>query len=145
MPRLKIGRGSFPLESKLTTDLDAAFAPDAEIHLNHAVIDREKFREFVQSRRSAKTQVECKPEDLIETPVEEGNTEAGSIVAGKATLIKTLPFLIRAAPAKTSTVISLAQKKPEAADRSAVPDVGGYTVQGRAADSASSGPECLVK
>jgi hypothetical protein len=113
--------------AQLTTDLDAAFAPDAEIHLNHAVVDREKFREFVQSRRSAKTQVECKPEDLIETPVEEGNAEvrpvvsrtsnlltvaaqAGSIVAGKATLIKTLPFLIRAAPAKTTTVLSFSAK-----------------------------------
>jgi len=97
--------------AQLTTSLDTAFAPDAEIHLNHTRVDREKFREFVESRRAGTTEVECKPEDLIETPVmEEGNTDAGSIVAGKATLVHTHPFLIRAAPAKTSTVISFSAK-----------------------------------
>ncbi|KAJ6542635.1 hypothetical protein B0H19DRAFT_1267870 [Mycena capillaripes] len=96
--------------AQLSTELDAAFAPDAEIHLNHARVDREKFKEFIASRRSGTTQVECKPEDLIETPVEDGNADAGSIVAGKATLIKTHPFLIRAAPAKTTTVISFSAK-----------------------------------
>lgn len=61
--------------AQLSTEFDAAFAPDAEIHLNHARVDREKFKEFIASRRSGTTQVECKPEDLIETPVEDGNSE----------------------------------------------------------------------
>ncbi|KAJ7817847.1 hypothetical protein B0H14DRAFT_3148047 [Mycena olivaceomarginata] len=96
--------------AQLKTDLDAIFAPDAEIHLNHALVDREKFKEFVESRRSGTTQVEFQPEDLIETPVEDGNSDAGSIVAGKITLVKTHKFRIRAAPAKTTTIISFSAK-----------------------------------
>ncbi|KAF7326878.1 hypothetical protein MVEN_02581700 [Mycena venus] len=93
------------------TPLDlSAFAPDAEIHLNHTRVDLDKYREFVESQRAGATEVECKPEDLIETPVEEGNPEAGSIVAGKATLVRTYPFLLRAAPMQTSTVISFSAK-----------------------------------
>ncbi|KAJ7656683.1 hypothetical protein B0H17DRAFT_1098129 [Mycena rosella] len=97
---------------QLQTDLDAAFAPDAEIRLNHTLVDREKLKAFVASRRAGKvsTEVECKPEDLIEAPVEEGNAEAGSIVAGKVTLIRTHKWRIRAAPAKTSTVILFSAK-----------------------------------
>ncbi|KAJ6468975.1 hypothetical protein DFH09DRAFT_1381062 [Mycena vulgaris] len=94
----------------LTTELDAAFAPDAEIYLNHTRVDRAAFRDFIESRRAGTTEVECKPEDLIEAPVEEGNPEAGSIVAGKATLIRTHKFRIRAAPAKTSTVLAFSVK-----------------------------------
>ncbi|KAJ6476192.1 hypothetical protein C8R45DRAFT_1009172 [Mycena sanguinolenta] len=88
----------------------SAFAPDAEIHLNHTRADLEKFKEFVEGRRAVTSGVECKAEDLIETPVEEGNVEAGSIVAGRATLVRTHPFLIRAAPMKTTTVISFSAK-----------------------------------
>ncbi|KAJ7777569.1 hypothetical protein DFH07DRAFT_797263 [Mycena maculata] len=96
--------------AQLQTDFDATFSPDADIRLNHTVVDREKFKEFVKSRRSLTAQVECRPEDLIETPVEGGNAEAGSIVAGKVTLVRTYPFRIRAAAAKTSTVIIFSAK-----------------------------------
>ncbi|KAJ7468587.1 hypothetical protein FB451DRAFT_1400953 [Mycena latifolia] len=96
--------------AQLNAAVDAAFAPDAEIHLNHTRVDRAAFRAFVEGRRGGVTDVECNPEDLIETPVEEGNAEAGSIVAGKLTLVRTHKFRIRAAPAKTSTVISFSAK-----------------------------------
>ncbi|KAJ7482317.1 hypothetical protein B0H11DRAFT_1219404 [Mycena galericulata] len=96
--------------ARLQAALDETFAPDAEIYLNHVVVDREALRAFVESRRSKTAAVECTPEDLIERPVEEGNAEAGSIVAGKVTLVRTHPFRIRAAAAKTSTVISFSAK-----------------------------------
>ncbi|KAF7373406.1 hypothetical protein MSAN_00550200 [Mycena sanguinolenta] len=95
----------------------SAFAPDAEFHLNHTRVDNEKFKEFVEARRAVTSGVECKAEDLIETPVEEGNAEAGSIVAGRATLVRTHPFLIRAAPMKTTTVISFSAKIKQIGDK----------------------------
>ncbi|KAJ7145867.1 hypothetical protein C8R44DRAFT_863710 [Mycena epipterygia] len=95
--------------AQLGTALDAAFAPDAEIYLNHTPVDREKFREFAEEQRAGTTEIECKPEDFIETPVDEGDAE-WSIVAGKMTLIRTHKFRIRAAPAKTRTVISFSAK-----------------------------------
>ncbi|KAF8183879.1 hypothetical protein K438DRAFT_1838772 [Mycena galopus ATCC 62051] len=79
--------------SDLTLGL-SAFAPDAEIHLNHTHVDQAKFREFVEGRRAA-----------------------GSIVAGKLTLVRTHPFLIRAAPMKTSTVISFSAKIKQSGDK----------------------------
>ncbi|KAJ6476189.1 hypothetical protein C8R45DRAFT_1009163 [Mycena sanguinolenta] len=96
--------------AQLQTELDSTFAADAEIHLNHAQVDYEQFREFVKSRRTESTEVDCKPEDLIETPVEEGNADAGSIVAGRVTLVRTQKFRIRVGRAKTSTVISFSAK-----------------------------------
>ncbi|KAJ7239972.1 hypothetical protein B0H12DRAFT_1135435 [Mycena haematopus] len=85
----------------------SAFAPDAEIHLNHTRVDHAKFREFVEGRRAVTTGVECKTEDLIEAVIEAGSE---SIVAGKATLWRTHPFKMRAAPMKTSTVIIFSAK-----------------------------------
>ncbi|KAJ6482864.1 hypothetical protein C8R47DRAFT_1132935 [Mycena vitilis] len=97
--------------AKPPPDLDAAFAPDAEIHLNHTRVDRAKFQEWVQTHRWAGSmELQCDPEDFIETPVEEGNPDAGTIVAGKATLVRTMKFRIRAAPAKNTTVISFSAK-----------------------------------
>jgi len=96
-------------EEQLQTDVDSIFAPDAEIHLNHTQVDRGQFKEFVQSRRVGTT-VEANPEDFIETPVDEGNPDSGSIVAGKLTLVRTHKFRIRVGPAKTTTVISFSAK-----------------------------------
>ncbi|KAJ7619429.1 hypothetical protein FB45DRAFT_930771 [Roridomyces roridus] len=95
---------------KLDSILDATFSSDVEIHLNHVAVDLDKFKEFVERRLSKTAQLECSPEDLIETPVEDDNPDAGSIVAGKVTLVRTFPFRIRAAPAKTSTVIMFSAK-----------------------------------
>ncbi|KAJ7141864.1 hypothetical protein C8R43DRAFT_1131170 [Mycena crocata] len=96
--------------AQLQNALDATLAPNAEIQLEDTPVDHAKFRDFVQSRRTAASEVECKPEDLKETPVEEGNAEAGSIVEGKVAMVRTHGFRIRAAPAKTSTVISFRAK-----------------------------------
>ncbi|KAJ7145864.1 hypothetical protein C8R44DRAFT_863707 [Mycena epipterygia] len=98
--------------AQLSIAVDAAFAPDAEIRLNHALVDRTAFREFVQSRRAAggTTEVVCSSEDLIEAAVDEGDVEAGTIVAGKVTLVRTHKFRIRAARAKTRTVIVFSAK-----------------------------------
>ncbi|KAJ7715154.1 hypothetical protein B0H16DRAFT_1617051 [Mycena metata] len=93
-------------DSNLIEQLDATFAPDAEIHLNHQRnVGSAKFKEFVAGRRGPGTKVECKPEDLVETPFEDGDADAGTIVAGTATLTRTHKFRIRAAPAQTRTVI----------------------------------------
>ncbi|KAF7373409.1 hypothetical protein MSAN_00550500 [Mycena sanguinolenta] len=96
--------------AQLQTQFDSTFAADAEIHLNHTLVDYEQFKEFVKSRRTESTEVECKPEDFIETPVEEGNADSGSIVAGKVTLVRTHKFRIRVGRAKTTTVISFSAK-----------------------------------
>ncbi|KAJ7239974.1 hypothetical protein B0H12DRAFT_1237457 [Mycena haematopus] len=99
--------------AQLKIELDSTFAPDADIHLNHTQVDFEKFRQFVQSRRTDATEVECKPEDFIETPIEEGTADSPgsiSIVAGTVTLIRTQKFRIRVGHAKTTTVISFSAK-----------------------------------
>ncbi|KAJ6570707.1 hypothetical protein B0H10DRAFT_1025883 [Mycena sp. CBHHK59/15] len=117
--------------AQISGALDAAFAPDAEIYLNHALVDRETFREYVSGERAAgghgRTEVECKSEDLTET-----EADGASIVAGKMTLVHTHNFRIRAAPARNSTVIVFSanipaqdSKKPDTTDRAALPDVGG--------------------
>ncbi|KAK7055169.1 hypothetical protein R3P38DRAFT_2845556 [Favolaschia claudopus] len=119
-----------PNESpKLDLDL-SAFAPDAEIRLNHAKVELKKeFLAFVESRRSVTAGVECQMDDVVETAVEEGNdavrlrlavelirrsqlngAQAGKIVAGKATLVRTHPFLMRAAPMKTQTILIFSAK-----------------------------------
>ncbi|KAJ7279130.1 hypothetical protein C8J57DRAFT_1305638 [Mycena rebaudengoi] len=87
--------------------LDTAFSPDAEIHLNHVRVERAAFAEYVGSRRGggADVTMEFKPEDLVETQVDADDAQSDAIVAGKITLVRTHKFRIRAAPAKTSTVI----------------------------------------
>ncbi|KAJ6570712.1 hypothetical protein B0H10DRAFT_2237735 [Mycena sp. CBHHK59/15] len=95
--------------AQISGALDAAFASDAEIYLNHALVDRETFREYVSGERAAgghgRTEVECKSEDLTET-----EADGASIVAGKMTLVHTHNFRIRAAPARNSTVIVFSAK-----------------------------------
>ncbi|KAJ7145857.1 hypothetical protein C8R44DRAFT_756054, partial [Mycena epipterygia] len=96
---------------QLSTAVDAAFAPDAEIRLNHALVDHTAFREFMRSRCAAGGTTE----------VEEGHDEvrsvrtvlalsAGSIVAGKVVLLRTHKFRIRATHAKMCTVIVFSTK-----------------------------------
>ncbi|KAJ7058096.1 hypothetical protein C8F01DRAFT_1149526 [Mycena amicta] len=93
--------------TQLHTALDATFSPDAEFFLNHTRVERAAFADFLGKGRATTTtdQVDCKNEDCIETLVDEGNPDAGSIVAGTATIVHTHPWRIRAAPAKTRIVV----------------------------------------
>ncbi|KAK7055174.1 hypothetical protein R3P38DRAFT_2845583 [Favolaschia claudopus] len=105
-------RGETEDFTQLDSDMDGIFANGAEINLNDEKIDLPKFKEFVASRWSAlgTTEVQYKAEELTEKPVEEGNPNAGSIVEGKINVLRKLKIRIRAAPAKTSTVISFRAK-----------------------------------
>ncbi|KAF7320983.1 hypothetical protein HMN09_00185100 [Mycena chlorophos] len=106
------------LTTQLNTNLDASLAPDAELWLNHRRVSRAEFAEFLGKGRglTKKGEVECKNEDCIESLVEEGKPEEGSVVAGTATIVHTHPWRIRAAPAKTRVVVVFSakiQKNPE--------------------------------
>ncbi|KAJ7223124.1 hypothetical protein GGX14DRAFT_557697 [Mycena pura] len=104
--------------AQLDADLDATFAPDAEFHMNHVCVDRATFAASLPGRAAGtttKVDVECSPEDLIEAPVAADNPEAsgfvaGSIVAGKVTVVRTHPWRIRAAHAKSRIVIVFSVK-----------------------------------
>lgn len=67
-------------DSNLIQQLDTTFEPDAEIYLNHLrSVGSAQFKEFVASRRGAGTEVECKPEDLVETPFEDGDADVSEV------------------------------------------------------------------
>ncbi|KAJ7073268.1 hypothetical protein B0H15DRAFT_806855 [Mycena belliarum] len=92
-------------EAQLNAVLEAAIAPDAEIYLNHARVDRAAFGAWAAARRGFNTEVQCAEDGLLARPVEEGDDAKGTIVAGTLTLVRTHAFRIRAAPARTRTVL----------------------------------------
>ncbi|KAF7297211.1 hypothetical protein MIND_00954200 [Mycena indigotica] len=98
--------------TQLSSLLGTTFAPEAEIYLNHKRVEQAAFADFLNQGRALTTrdEVQCNNEDCVETPLDQENPEAGSIVAGTATVIHTHPWRIRAAPAKTRIIIVFSAK-----------------------------------
>ncbi|CAK5271777.1 unnamed protein product [Mycena citricolor] len=94
-------------QADLQSVLDDSFSPDADIQVDGASMTLDDFKGSVESHRggTANISLSSDPEEfkVVHTA---GQSGADSTVSGKMTLVRTHPWLVRAAPAQTSTEIT---------------------------------------